>query len=91
MPTFGNCRAKLYHRYSVEMTISVLAILKIVILFVIAYGIAWLIYRYTHPQYRWYQRGNVCYENAREFSFIVALASVLIFELIAHNIIKFVF
>lgn len=50
----------------------------------VIYSILWLIYRFLlHPDYRWHQRGNICYNYSRRFSIIGAIiiyTIVLIFH-----------
>ena len=43
------------------------------------YMLLWLFYRYIlHPDYRWEQRGNICYDDARAISWIVVVAIYII-------------
>ena len=57
--------------------IPVLTILKHFIMVLISYGSSWLLYRLViHPEYRWHQEGNECYDDAKNF--MIACGSVLL-------------
>jgi purine-cytosine permease-like protein len=54
-------------------------LIKLVIPFIILYIISYFFYRYLlHPNYKWHQKGNACYEDAKYFSILVATAIYLI-------------
>lgn len=47
-------------------------------------------YRYMlHPDYRWEQRGNICYDHARNFGLFWGLALFLALALIVHGVVRF--
>lgn len=71
-----------------ELKISLL-LLHILIIGVI-YSLCWLCYRYIlHADYRWNQKGNVCYEHARNFSTLFTVIIIVILVIIHHSNIIF--
>lgn len=70
--------------------IKILIFLKYALIYLGYYSMAWLLYRYImYPNYKWHQRGNVCYSNAREFSMIVSTILFLLTVAIMNNVVVF--
>jgi peptidoglycan/LPS O-acetylase OafA/YrhL len=73
------------------MTIVISTLVIHVIIIVMTYILSWMVYRYImHPRYRWSQKGNVCYDDARTFSIIVTIVSFSIIGLFYHDVINVV-
>ena len=68
------------------MEISILSVLKYIGIFAACYSLSWLFYRYIlHPNYRWQQKGNVCYSDARNFASIFGIVLFLIMMILMHT------
>ena len=66
--------------------IKISSILCIIIPFVILFVLNWCFYRFIlHPDYRWHQRGNICYDYAIEYSIIASLIMYILGLLIYFN------
>jgi len=63
-----------------------LSVLLIHVLYpIIIYVLVLLLYRYViHSDYRWNQKGNICYDNARETSFLATFIISIILGILYH-------
>lgn len=53
---------------------------------ILIYWIVWLIYRhFIHPSYRWNQRGNICYDDARGISLIWTFVISFVIGFLYHT------
>lgn len=70
--------------------IKVLPVLAHITLFTTLYFAFWLYFRHClHPSYRWHQRGNVCYRDARDFACTWAVVVGIVILLVYYGVLKF--
>lgn len=72
--------------------IPVLTVLTHILIIILCYGSTWLTYRYIlYSDYRWRQRGNICYEHAVDFTRIYGTVIFIIVEVLINGLIQFSF
>jgi len=72
------------------MNVPILLVLKYLALWMVCYYVPWLIWRFIiHPEYRWHQRGNICYDERRAVSLGIGAVIFVITLLIAYDILTF--
>ncbi len=72
------------------MEIHILQVLGHLLLAGACYGLFWLFYRFIrHPGYRWQQKGNACYKDARVFSFLFGIVLFMWIVFIMNDLITF--
>lgn len=55
------------------------------------YSIFWILYRFIlHPEYRWSQRGNICYDDARYFASVLTGVFYTLFLLFYYGNLKLI-
>jgi len=55
--------------------------------FLLSYWISWLFYRYIlRPDYRWEQKGNVCYEDSYAYCGIFTVIAWILGVILYHQI-----
>ena len=74
------------------MEIPILTWLKHLLLLIGCYLMTYYFYKkILHSEYRWSQKGNICYNEARWFGIIVGGILFFIIELIINNQVNFTF
>lgn len=72
------------------MNLPILPIIAHILPLIAIYCLFWLLYRHVlKPNYRWYQRGNICYDYAVSFAVTWSIILYVIGLLIYYGIITF--
>jgi hypothetical protein len=70
------------------MTIPVVPIILHILPFIVLFVMFYALYRYIlHPDFRWYQRGNICYDKAYKFSAWTSAMAYILILLVYYDVI----
>jgi hypothetical protein len=73
------------------MEIHMIPVVLHILLFGACFVLFWAVYRYVlHPDHRWKQRGNVCYENARNFAWQYSPVLFVVVEVLGNGFVVLV-